>query len=1232
MDLEQLKSLARFSDFDALPEYVFIDDATTLETIYTNKAYKTLLEMGGNLPNFDNRFLSLRAFPATIEGRRCVVQVSEAIQPYRQRVNSHEVRLAISDIENILRTEMQSDFLYESKGRSYHESLIDRIVRRAMTFYHCPKAHVVAFDPKYEDEAVLYQYDSSEESDPLSSKLKLSALVRSYHNAFFRRGYSLLSEDLRDFECMGDGLSQKLESMGIRRLINIPYFIEGRLSGLLILANPGGKDDKIDFFFADFATNAVGTMAYRGRLYSHMYMDDVTGFPWTSAIDTFYPGFVASHPDIPIAILEFDFLHFRMLSRTYGREVGERVLRKTAEILREKYPRSILSRRIGSDIFIVVTTGIAEAIAAECAKIIEEIKQAFPGVMLTIAFGIYQVKDPDEELDYSLLKASFAHRYAKEDPLNRIKIFDDAMDKAESMTVFFANHFHTSLENGDFIIYIQPKYNLQTETIFGGEALIRWKLGDIMVPPGDFIPQFEANGLTRQLDLYVLKKVCELLARWLKESPDTAVPLSVNFSRADFADPHLFESIIHIITDSGVPAPYVEIEITESAYVDYEKQIISFIQKCHAAGIKVLMDDFGSGVSSFNSLKNLDIDCIKLDYKFLSETGDNRKKRKIIEGIVALARAIRIPIIVEGVETKTEAAFFRALGVRYVQGYLFGKPMPVDQFEELSNLDKGLPFFTIEDPRMILNEILDANSNLNFFFDNIDTMAGIFRFDGTSLTPVLINRCLNQAITSIGVVSNFVQRDLLSYFEENQVPDIRNALASARRNYVFSEKKVFEFHYGDILLPMAIQGMLLQSEENGERFFLLTGEEANRDDKPLSPSQDVERTVEWLLSSTIQGCAIIDSDEKILAHNAFLTKYYPDIAVGADSRSLFRFAVDKAGILHRAYSTDEELVFEVSSRPIPYKGKNATLLVFSELGDPGSFITEIGGDGFKFYDRMVSNLSTIAVCYVEIDLEDDTFFQINFKDHDDFAYHDAVNHGSYTNDLYQRFLASVAPDELSRIQERMALQNLVEACKAMSPFTLSYKLGEEGRVYHRLRMRFHFDKGHHYACFFLEDTSEERMRDYDPLSGCYGRIAGMALMERHIIDNPLDKMAFFILDIDDFKTFNDTYGHPLGDRVLANVRAAFTRLPEDYIIPTRLGGDEFCLLYRNRGGDFDVDKARAEIEDCLRDIGFRAGLNKEIRTSVGCAFIPEDGGDIKSVYPKADSDLYAQKKIHKSEK
>ena len=1224
------KTPTRSRDYASVKDCVFVYDLGEEKWAYKNPAAEAFLTQD-TLPPFEKRYLACASFEQTLDEHLCRVTSLHPLSTRKGNGHSNKLRKAVFDVESILCTELQGHYLFQHGERSYHASLIDTLARSAMDYYGCKTAQLIRLGTTGASNSVLFIYNKGKKL-PEATTIHLENELNDPYAAFFSRGYAIYCEDMSRDLAFDKTQLPLFAKKKVRSALVIPFFVEGKLGGVFILANPRFARDDMDFFLADYATNAIGMMVYRERLYYKLYIDEVTDLPWDSSIGLFYPEYVSSHPELPITMFVFDFVRFRMVIRTYGRDMGNRIMSKTAEILRKLYPESLLARKNGTDVFLVVTTGVAESMVIEADRIHKEIQAAFPDIMMTMAFGIYQARDGEESFDNASLKTSLALRHAKDDPFNRIVVYDEKMDQAETLSIHFANRFRPCLENGDFLIYIQPKYDLATNTYFGGEALVRWHLDDQIILPGSFMPQFEANGLARELDIYVLRKTCDIVAKWLRESPDMAVPISVNFSRADFADPDLFETVLYTIKESGVPPKYIEIEITESAYVDYERQISSFIAKCHAAGMHVLMDDFGSGVSSFNSLKNLDIDGIKLDYRFLSHEGDNRKKRKIIEGIVAVTRSIHLPMVIEGVETKTEAAFFRAMGVHYVQGYLFGKPMPVEQFEQLRNLRSTEHTFEAgEDLRMMLNELLDTNSNLNFLFDTINMPSGVFRFDGEGLYPVLVNKKLEQSIASLGNVTAFLQRDLLTFFDEDRRESIKACLAESHRTYVFSNRKTYEFHFGDRVIPVQMQGLFLQRDPSGARFYLLMAEGIDVDPGPDESEASGTQSLKWLLSSKFQGCAIVDADGTILIHNDFLLRCYPDVTVGKKALDVFGQAFEDSVNIHRTYLASRGIVLNVVSRPITYKRKKATLLTFYELGDPGSYISEMAGDGFKYYDRLVATLHTVAVCYVEIDLESDSFFQINFKGHDDFAYHDAVNRGSYTGDLYQRFLTAIDENDLAEIKDELSLPKLIDASKAMSPFCYAYKL-KEGMVYHRMNASFYYDKGHHYVCFFLEDITKERVRDYDQLTSCYSRSAGIRLMESYLSEHPIEKTAFFIFDIDDFKTLNDTYGHPLGDRVLGRIHEAFKSLPESYRFLTRLGGDEFCFLAADRGEGFDVEAARTQIEDSMRNIGYQAGLNKPISVSVGCALLPENGSTVHSVYPKADGDLYDQKKNHKSMK
>ncbi|MCR5078335.1 MAG: EAL domain-containing protein [Bacilli bacterium] len=1229
MDLTRIAKINHLADFDDIEEVIVVEDAETGEIVLRNKAYKKHIEaFAGTLPSFDKRFFTIDTIHSVIDGRLCAVEVALPILPVEISFYNHSLRQTISDIENIVRTEVTTDFLTSKNGRNYHDRMLDRIVRRMMKYYESPYAHVFLFGPTREDPGVLSQFALAEPDDatPKISRTILPAYWANSLDNFFGRGFSLLCQNMDGFEPFDPQLALRLKERHIETIVIIPFFAENKMIGLLSLADPKEVGDTTDLFLADFAVNSIGSMVYRGSLYANMYFDDVTGFPWLSTIEYFYERFLQENANIPITICEFDFLHLRMVARTYGPKKRDELLEATSQVLRKKYPKALIARRNGSDDLIIVTTGVAENIAIEANKISEEIHDLYPDIALTLVFGIYQVKDKSEGLEYSLLKTTFAHKYAKEDPFGRIKIFDEKMGERETKNLYYTSRFRQALESGEFEIYIQPKYNLERQQYFGGEALVRWKINGKLIPPDEFIPLFEANGVCRELDLYILKKACDTIARWLKADAKTALPISVNFSRVDFADPGLFEKALFIIKESGIPTDYIEIEITESAYVDYEAQIISFLKKCHAAGIRVLMDDFGSGVSSFSSLKNLSVDVLKLDYKFLSTGGDNAKKRRIIEGIISLARTIGVPVIVEGLETKDEASFFHSLGVRYVQGFLFGKPMPVLDFEKITNREATFQITEITDDRMLYHDILDPGTNANLLFDQLDALQGVFRFDGKTLYPVAINKYLSESISAISPVENFLSSDLFSYLTPRVKAIALSCLSTAREPYVFTAKHKIIFSFGTNKYPLYISTMLIKRDSStGYEYYLLQGTSAVSGGTGINSFETGDTDLEDMLRSAGQGCVITDEQGYILKFNEFIYAHFPSIEVNKHLTAVFGSEISKALTVKRIYDVASGSVFEVQGKEGKFNGKPAFALIFTALGRPNSYIGEMGGKGFKFYDRMISTISKVALSYVEIDLDEDYFIEVHMNEEHAKLYGSAYQTGSYSKNLYTRLLEAVRSEDVHIIEEKFSFSSLVDAGRAMSPFSVTYKL--KGRnEFHRIETKFYYDLGHHYVCFFLEDVTESQIRDFDSLTGCLGRTAGSRIMSNYIANHPLDKMAFVVLDIDRFKELNDTYGHPIGDKILAKVNDAFKRLPSSYIYGTRFGGDEFAILISERGSDFDPDKVKQEIDFVFTDIGHEAGISGELHVSCGIALIPESGGRVETLYPIADGDLYEEKR------
>ena len=239
-----------------------------------------------------------------------------------------------------------------------------------------------------------------------------------------------------------------------------------------------------------------------------------------------------------------------------------------------------------------------------------------------------------------------------------------------------------ALREEEFEIYLQPKYSPSGEKMLGAEALVRWNSKtDGLIPPGRFIPIFEENGFITQLDDYMVSKVAKLQSEWTIQGKKV-VPVSVNISRAHFVQEGLAEHICQLVDAYGPKHELIELELTESAFFDDKNILTETVKQLKAYGFRVSMDDFGSGYSSLNSLKDIPLDVLKLDTGFFDGNNDSDRGEIIVREIIGLARKLDMTVVAEGIEKKEQVDFLAKLGCDMIQGYYFAKPMPVSEFEK----------------------------------------------------------------------------------------------------------------------------------------------------------------------------------------------------------------------------------------------------------------------------------------------------------------------------------------------------------------------------------------------------------------------------------------------------------------------------------------------------------------------------------------------------------------------
>lgn len=286
------------------------------------------------------------------------------------------------------------------------------------------------------------------------------------------------------------------------------------------------------------------------------------------------------------------------------------------------------------------------------------------------------------DIDTEYNNASAARMTLAESDDSGIALFDDKLKAEQEWLDTVQERQQRALDNEEFLVYYQPKYDPKTDKIRGAEALIRWNSPEFgIIPPGKFIPIFEKNGFITMIDHYMIRHVAADQKRWLDKGCN-CVPVSVNVSRAHFVENDLAEQIRDMVDAAGTPHELIEIELTESAFFDDKKAMINTINKLKSFGFAVSMDDFGSGYSSLNSLKDMPLDVLKLDAEFFRGESEGGRGELVVSEAIRLGKLLNMRIVAEGVEVKEQVDFLAGENCDMIQGYFYAKPMPADEYEK----------------------------------------------------------------------------------------------------------------------------------------------------------------------------------------------------------------------------------------------------------------------------------------------------------------------------------------------------------------------------------------------------------------------------------------------------------------------------------------------------------------------------------------------------------------------
>ncbi len=507
---------------------------------------------------------------------------------------------------------------------------------------------------------------------------------------------------------------------------------------------------------------------------------------------------MAANGKTPV-VMAFDLVGMKSFNSKYGHEEGDRLLVEFAEILKNTFTTEHCAR-FGEDHFYAYTeiTNIEEVLNV----FIAQLNEINDGRTLAVKIGLFKY-DPSISISAQCDRAKIACNVRKGMYGSGYTWFDDQMSQDYMRNEYIISHLDQALAEGWIKIFFQPVVRTLSGKLCNVEALVRWedpKLG--MIPPSEFIPLLEENGISYKVDMYVVRRVTDLLQRRLR-SGETIVPVSVNISKADFDSCDPVNLITSAADDRGIRRSFICVEITESALMGNNEVIKKAIERFHDAGIEVWMDDFGSGYSSLNILKDFNFDEIKIDMAFLKNF--NEKSKQIIINAIHMAKDLGIHTLAEGVETREQLEFLKSVGCEKLQGYYYGKPQaPVDAITNLRNKGisaetrelamfyqkTGLVNLVSESPLalMIYNgeefKIIYENEN---FSETMEQM-GIIGLEDTEI-------CLNHSEYMIGRKFRYLADKAVSSMDTETM-----LMSFGSRYYNFSFRMVSECRQGSMIV------------------------------------------------------------------------------------------------------------------------------------------------------------------------------------------------------------------------------------------------------------------------------------------------------------------------------------------------------------------------------------------------------------------------------------------------